>query len=460
MAKKITKEAEARIVDGIERAIDLVDGGWTPNDALIKIAEDGDYPAGHIRMMVQAYNTGRTNYQRKTASSLFEKIATFPVADAAVILEAVFPERPKVAADLHRETAVSDSYQSAPIWRRDVPLEKVASVNGDPARPHPRDPDRLVKKAFDLMSNLDREREALRLEVSRAQEKIAKHLSQLDEHFRRVNRDVSFPAVRENAGLVWGETARQLLTKVAEANLRLEKEASRDCWAGRVDQSAVPYCYVRDCLAAVNDYHTAQDAFQAFDKDAAAMKGQLLGSYMITPPPEPLTPFKSILTKMAFGGIKGFGMTPDLIAADTVKNIVSRLKPRDDDKLKTDAFMAVTDPSHESRLRKIRTSAIMHDLLANDEFISGEHPERVAEMFNHISNLAPRAAEQPILMKALLRRYIAQGQVDPHDIDQLVGMETRLKGLDDPQREVNLPKLPGSNIVQPGKSPPPPMREE
>jgi hypothetical protein len=121
-------------------------------------------------------------------------------------------------------------------------------------------------------------------------------------------------------------------------------------------------------------------------------------------------------------------------------------------KLKTEAFMAVTDPQHESKLRGLRSQAMLTDMMANDPFLSGESPDRVMGLYNQITKLSPRAADQPLLMRALLRRYLAQGQVDPHDIDQLAGIEVKLKQRDEPQREYNLPKLP-QDFTQQSSSP-------
>ena len=142
------------------------------------------------------------------------------------------------------------------------------------------------------------------------------------------------------------------------------------------------------------------------------------------------------------------------------EEIASEILPESTDKLRTKAYLDVTDPGHESKLRKIRTRSILTDLLANDEFLSAESPEKVTDLYNQLSHLSPRAGEQPVLMQALLRRYFAQGQVDPHDLDQLVGIEHKLKKIEEPKPATDLPTLPSTNLVQQSPRRPTQRREE
>ena len=55
--------------------------------------------------------------------------------------------------------------------------------------------------------------------------------------------------------------------------------------------------------------------------------------------------------------------------------------------------------------------------------------------------------------RALIRRYLGQGQVDPHDIDQLVGVESKLKQQAEP--DVDAMRLAGLTDVKPSPPKPP-----
>jgi hypothetical protein len=454
----MTKEAEERIVRGVEQVVDLVGDGWTPNDAIVKIAHDGEYTPGHIRLMVQAYNTGRTNYQRKTHADLFEKTADFPLADAAVVLEALYPSTVKSAAMLHRESSVSDDY----LYPPESPGHKLATVPPlvQPVSPYPCDPDRRVKKAFALLRDLDRERDERRMLVSHTRDKLAAALDELDLYFKQAGPPIAFKAVRNNASALWGRPAEVVLDKVAEANPRLLKTASWDSYGGRVDRTREPYVLVGKCIELAQEHHKLAQDYQEFEKAAVEAAARLLGEFLPVTHKEPSVLTTSIMgtekaALLGSGILDPISAAPFAVTSEFTRSVMDKIKPDSEDKLKSKALAELMDPAHEARLRKIRTQATLHNLMANDEFVSAEHPERVAELFNKITSLAPRAAEQPILMQALMRRYLAQGQVDPHDIDQLVGIEYKLKQRDQPMEDI--PAYPG---LQFGGSKPPRAQKE
>jgi len=90
------------------------------------------------------------------------------------------------------------------------------------------------------------------------------------------------------------------------------------------------------------------------------------------------------------------------------------------------------DPRHEENLRQIEVNAMLNDLMANDEVISGHEPESVLRVFNEISQLAPRTSHQKMLIRALLRKRLQYGgdQVDPFEVQQLLDVENKLKERD------------------------------
>lgn len=67
-------------------------------NAIFKVAQETEYPPGHIQLMVQAYNTARTNHQRQDATTVSEKTAAFPLANAAYVLRVLYPDNIKEAA--------------------------------------------------------------------------------------------------------------------------------------------------------------------------------------------------------------------------------------------------------------------------------------------------------------------------------------------------------------------------
>ena len=134
--RALSKDAEQKLIAAIEKAAELVNSGTEPNAAIIKSATDANIPAGHINLMVHAYNTGRTNKQREHGENTHEKAADFHLADADVVLNALYPQHVKTSSALEREAVVSTEYAVSPrgfLTRRQRALEKAAAA----ARPLP-----------------------------------------------------------------------------------------------------------------------------------------------------------------------------------------------------------------------------------------------------------------------------------------------------------------------------------
>ena len=114
--KKLSKDAERRILTALESVADSVNEGTSPNDAIVKAASAHDIPAGHINLMVSAYNTGRTGKQRMAAQDPFDKAATFELADHQDIMSRLYPTNVKSAAQTRNETIIDEEYSQAPAF--------------------------------------------------------------------------------------------------------------------------------------------------------------------------------------------------------------------------------------------------------------------------------------------------------------------------------------------------------
>jgi hypothetical protein len=84
---------------------------------------------------------------------------------------------------------------------------------------------------------------------------------------------------------------------------------------------------------------------------------------------------------------------------------------------------SLEDASHLDELRKIEAKTIANDLMARDEDISGYDPDQVAEAYNEVVKISPGLATQPAVLRPVLRRRLAQGVLEPFEVQQLVDME-------------------------------------
>ena len=88
MRERMDKQSQERILNALDSVSELVENdNLHPNEAITKVAGEHKIPAGHIKLMVTAFNTGRANHHRKAASSVLDKAAPIPMADASIILD-------------------------------------------------------------------------------------------------------------------------------------------------------------------------------------------------------------------------------------------------------------------------------------------------------------------------------------------------------------------------------------
>lgn len=472
---KIGKEAERKILGGLVEVDTLVRAGTSPSAAIAKVAAAARIPPGHVRLMVNAYNTGRTNRQRSDADDVFDKVAEFELADAAAVLAEIYPATVKTAAATAHAQTVSDEYAAPPDWaEKRARLSRLAGILDDepqtPKSTHPRDPRRFDKKAAGALHKLANQRAELLRRLDADHDKVAADLGSLCRYFR-VHGSLPLDAVRENCEALYGAPAAAVFAKVAAMTgtchadkpvpvaprrVSLKPPADPPAPSPRkikrasalhpVDRLSEPYRTVETLLEAAADYGATLAEAIAFEKGAALAELELGRALAAAegdvPAPLAADPSLSIARRLR-GEKRAFGPLGQAVAtgaqlglgAEAGRSIYQKLSPKSDDKLKQDAFESLTDPSHEARLKSIRSQSILHGVL-NGPYFEGEDPRKVADLFNSITRLSPRLADQPIALEAAMKRLAAQGSADPHDLDQLLGIENKLKQRDD---------LPGGN---------------
>jgi hypothetical protein len=82
-------------------------------------------------------------------------------------------------------------------------------------------------------------------------------------------------------------------------------------------------------------------------------------------------------------------------------------------------------------MRNIQITAMLRDMMSNDEVIKGYEPEEVLHAYNQISQTAPTVAMHSIALGPELRSVLQRNRA-PHETSQLVGLEKDLRGLRPP----------------------------
>jgi hypothetical protein len=469
--RSLTKEAEQKLIRAIENAAALVNSGLAPNEAIIKSASEANIPAGHINLMVHAYNTGRTTKQRESGENVLEKAADFALADADTVLKALYPETVKTSAEIKRQDVVSAEYALSPagmLARRQSEMRKAAAAAvALPEKTYvapPRDEHAAAMRAYSEKVAAKREEEELRRKASAAYTKAAASMDDLSVYFRTPGNMSFGDAVRE-VGLRLGEQGVSVLHKVAAVFPHFTKQAD----TGKNHFGSDPlYGLVENVLSSVSTYTEAQQHVPAkkaceFSKKEAAVF--LTGSILHEPADEPLTLKEALSVPPVFpqppsapspqpsrassGGSKkapelntGLFTTPiktvgEAMGAQGVSDVVGT-GPVDSQKEVKKQLDKVYNPEHEATIKSIRAKGVLHDLILNDPVVSGYDPQDVAMAFNDVAELSPALIDAPGMLRSVLRKRLEAGQLADFDVKQLLEMEKlradRDKALADTRR--------------------------
>jgi len=427
--RSLSKEAEAKLLDAIERAAALVNDGASPNDAIIKVAKAANIPAGHIGLVVHAYNTGRTNKQREAGVDPLEKSADFPLADFETVLAALYPKEVKTAAERHRAEVVAPEYALSPsgmLARRRSLLAKEAAAGVKlPAKtytPYPRDEHAAAMRNYSKKQAEKRDAEELRRQVTTTYNKAAMKMETLQEYFRRPG-NYAFNDVVAETELRHGPAAAAVLKKLSAAYPFLTKQAGTsspiigDCaacdLAAEILADVSSYTVLREKLA-------AQNAAANTDIKKKASPAPITGSILFDVTAAPIELKSAAITSAITAPIQStynFGTS-------MLDGASARVLDKSPEKMRTKALLDLTDPEHEKKLHTIRSRGVLHDLMLNDPVIGGYDPHDVANAYNELAELAPSYTSSSAAMSALLRKRLEAGQLADFDIKQIVELES------------------------------------
>jgi uncharacterized protein YoaH (UPF0181 family) len=447
---KLSKEAEQRLVDSLEKVSDLVSEGESPNEAIAKVASAASIPAGHINLMVSSFNTGRTEAHRKTANDVFEKAAEFELADTDTILKKMFPEEVKTAAQKFMETAVSEQYSTPPNWYSRIkkasvvlpelpPMETRKGNGVTKQAEYPIDPMDVMKKSVHKYESFNNQVEEKRAALANTQDRLFDSIHKLANYFRKPGCE-PYVGVKNNMIRMYGKQAEALFEMVEKRNTLITKQAAafKEIYSP-VNLSIEPYSLVKDCLEKAatlidkkNEYDTilskkaevAELQLRPFCQlKEASQTGGVLESF------DKESSLGSTGASAYLGYQTGKNQAISNIGDGLAQSVFGTL-PKD--KLLNKAINELNDPLHIAKMRNIQSSATLTDLMANDQVISAFDPEEIFHHYNEISQLAPRAAANEGFMRAFLRKRLEGGKsaIDPFDIQQILDIENKVKKRD------------------------------
>jgi hypothetical protein len=401
--QKMTPQTQQKILAATDLVVDEVTAGASPNDAIIKVASDRHMLPGHIDVLVKAYNTGRTLEQIQ-APTLADKTASFPLADTATVLKALFPEKPQSPAIAKRASAVSDDYLYPPTFmdtvrqheiRQKYPMQKVADA---PAKEPTWD------DQFDMAEQMKRDTEELRRQQTVMAAELHSEFAKVAMALRQYG-SPAFADVKDVLTTMWGDSGAAICNEIARRSPMLSKQASANK-ALAVDPRVDPWKSLHAIKSLAGRLAEVHTKYAASSAKLERLRGALF--------PKTASIMGSVGNAAAFqttSGVLG-GLAKSL--SDTGPGVNSTMQK-------------LQDPAHQQRLREIQTRANLDDLIAHDPVISGHEPADVLSAFNDLSTLAGPAISDRIVMQSLLRKHLQQGALDPFELDQLAAFGNRAR---------------------------------
>lgn len=402
----------------LDKAASLINDGEHPNDALIKSATEYKVPAGHVQLMVNAVNTGRTNAQRLTTEDPMEKAGDFPVADVEPILEALYPKSFKTKQAEYNETVISSEYSKIPKWfGKNQSMEKAAGAYNwkmtDKELVVEKEEENLVKKAFDTLQAQNHNIDACRMALAATRSKAIKLASKLKDYFCTPG-SLAYDELLENSLIMFGKQAEAVIKPHYTKNITLS--VKRDVPVNIDDE---PYSLVKEGIDLAKAFKKEQDTLSEAYK-LAGKTCETLRPFVQSPEQghSVMGHLYSKNEKSAFIG-QAIGTAAGTIGLSNLAREIAKKIPGTDlnESLERKDLQNLMDPSHEMEIRNIQSEAMLNDLLANDEIVRGFDPEEVVDSFNEISQLAPWATNKKVIMRDLMRKRLSGG---PQALDQFV----------------------------------------
>lgn len=421
---------EAALVGAVKEAMRLADDGHEPDAAIEKVARARGLGPGMVSVLCQSYNTGRQLSQMRGEKSAAAKFASFPLANPAAVIAAIFGERTKAAcaappdAVLRRRAAEHQAARDAAhraVKRASEPAPPVA-------RSAPAEPQRAQRRAYGRFETDKRAYEEARRQVSVLEDGLRAAVADLHSKMSGGPPLHVLEAVALNK---YGSVVRPLLDHLAGLpGCRRQKRAvdvGEAPIAEAVDFRRAPFSTLERCVqlgkaaaaarvqrdaAFAAAAKTAQDCGLPFTDRLAAESGAEGRRQPSSSGAEGSLLKEGFITSPAFG----------VAASNAAAKIIGDVPKTKADMIE-DQWLALEDPDHHNQLRKIKAHAMLNSMLTDpDDPISGFEPEQVVQAFNEINQLAPRVSEQPAVMRPLLQRRL-QGNVQPFEAKEIADIE-------------------------------------
>lgn len=485
---------ERRLISAVEAAAEDPDSDSDPDASLAKAAARAGVPGGHVDLLVRAYNTARSAFQRETGGDAPSKAAAFPLASSAGVTRALYPDPDPTPSE--KKAGVSPEYSGGPDWYRTPAVRtKDAAIRAEfeqraalikaasASAPKPTDDfafQRVYKQAHARIADLGNKRSALFAVRMHADDLIEKAADAIASRY-----SPTFADFKAAASASMGGFAQAVFDEIARRRPELAALPAREPYHD-VRKHAGVYALVRDAadagVHAADEQARFQDDCEAVERKVAEDLAPFLdapndgeeapGGFSVVPGvapavlPDMNAPAPAADPLLGLPALPGEGEPKEAsVPVDVAKGLSITMLRDKLDKLHGSnpvrgafeprvqrALDTLRDPAHDARLRDLENQYLIHDMLLNDDVIGSHDPDDVAAVVNEIARTAPRQVAHPMLARPLIRRALEMGGLDTFDAGEALGAESKLHQLAQPTQAPSFsPPNPGQPNAPAGR---------
>lgn len=429
---KLRPSQEALLLSALEKTAEHIASGIPPNSALAKAASALDVPEGHLPLLVYAYNTARTQEQLQSSPDPMEKSADFQLANLDEIRKELYPDTVPTPGQVKKATDISVEYSFPPTWYKtagvSAPIPHDLSVT-DKIVPKPApvataaalsdQPEEQAKRKLEKRAVAEREVQEARYAQMAAELEVRRELAELDTYFHKIGSE-SFTRVRDNVDALYGPDMVALLGYLEAQSPELAKQAMTPLKPVLPTQE--PYNLLESAL---NRLKVAAEKIEEFQEKTAAF-ATAYPSVLNTMETRPSF-FDGPMDKSAGTMAPMIGTAMGITATrEAIQQMADSLRGPDPESAVRKQMERISAPNHELKLRNIQLRTTLQELMATDPVIKAHDPQTVVNVFNELSQLAPRISSQPAMLRSVLRKQLEQQHMEPFELGELTKIEQSL----------------------------------
>jgi len=421
--KTLTHEKELQIIKAAERIVDLVNNGSKPNDALYKVATDCSLTPEFVKRLAETFNTSRMLAHFKTASSN-DRANEFPLANAGDVLDKMYPDKDTINKESGLYSKCHSTWFGPPPSFSNTLLAKTASISRSTVSRSTecRDVELLIKRANNYKDSLSRKVDVAKEDTNYCREMVHRSIIKVGEYFQSVDH-APFEAIESNALTKFGSKAKSAMNAafIACRGAVFGEKRGKAYDTDRIFNASVkPYDSINDAIQWAEKWASSTFDRQSAERELDEFKTEWNKRFSkLSASEERSVPFPFDFSKSS-GSVLN-----TLVGGSIVSSKLGDMFKPDDD-FEDDVRMS-DDPTQVTKLRAIRSKALLNELMSSDPVISGYDPNAVLKAFNEISLLAPRVSDQPAMLRGLLSRQLELGRTEPFEAGQVVDTEKSLK---------------------------------